>query len=101
MSKRTELQDILENVLGSQEVYFQSPGSTLMKYPAIVYSREVPDTKFADNIPYSWLQQYQVTVMDSDPDSDIPSRVGRLPMCKQTRVFESNRLYHTVFSLYF
>ena len=36
---RLELQSVLEQTLGSRNVYFQPPASVKMKYPAIVYER--------------------------------------------------------------
>ena len=39
MASRLNLQDKLEEVLGSKQVYFQPPESLKLKYPCIVYSR--------------------------------------------------------------
>jgi hypothetical protein len=72
-----------------------------MAYPCIVYSRDQARTSFADNGPYRYTQRYQVTVMDTDPDSDIPEKVAHLPMTVFNRHFTSDNLHHDVFSLYF
>lgn len=72
-----------------------------MKYPAIVYKRDTADTQFAGNIPYRNTLRYQVTVIDRDPDSDIPVKVAALPMCLFNRHFVANNLNHDVFNLYF
>jgi hypothetical protein len=98
---RSELQDILEGVLGSTNVYFQPPPSLAMVYPCIVYKRDLSKTEFADNAPYSHTLRYQVTVIDRDPDSFIPTKVAALPMCLFNRFYTADGLNHDVFNLFF
>jgi hypothetical protein len=103
---RLKLQTLLEEILGSSgasrhNVYFQPPPSRQMNYPAIVYNRDSVDTKFAGNGPYSRVKAYQVTVISSNPDSEIPDKVGALPMCQHQRFFAREGLNHDVFTLYF
>lgn len=98
---RLELQTLLEGILGSEHVYFQPPASVQMQYPAIVYNRDNADTSFAGNSPYRRVKRYQVTVIDRNPDSEIPDRVAALPMCSYNRFFTANNLNHDVFQLYF
>lgn len=100
-SKRIQLQTLLEAILGTSSVYFQPPENLKMVYPAIVYSREAEDTKFAGNLPYRRTKRYQVTVIDEDPDSLIPDKVAALPMCIFDRHFAADNLNHDVFDLYF
>ena len=52
MSSRIELQDELENLLGSKNVYYQPPESVKMEYPAIVYRRSNINNNFADDLVY-------------------------------------------------
>ena len=53
MSRRIELQTILEGLLGSENVYFQPPENLKMKYDCIRYSRTKIKTVFADDTPYA------------------------------------------------
>lgn len=98
---RLELQSLLEELLGSQNVYFQPPQNVQMVFPCIVYHRDIMDTRFGDNAPYSLVNRYQVTVIDKNPDSLIPDKVAKLPMCLKNRFFTANNLNHDVFNLYF
>jgi len=98
---RLLLQSALEEILGSENVYFQPPSNVQMSYPAIVYSRDNLHTKFADNLPYGTDARYQVTVIDRNPDSDIPSKIAALPKCVYDRFFVADNLHHDVFRLYF
>lgn len=101
MALRLELQALLVGLLGSPNVYFQPPPSIQMKYPAIVYKRDFINIDHANNKPYKHLKRYQVTVIDRDPDSDIPDRVAMIPQCSFDRYFTADNLNHNVFTLYF
>lgn len=101
MAPRQQLQDLLKTILGSDNVYFQPPSSVNMSYPAIVYKRDDIDTKYADNNPYKHQNRYQVTVIDANPDSDIPDKVAMLAMCAFDRSYTADNLNHNVFNLFF
>lgn len=98
---RSDLQEILENLLGSANVYFQPPANLTMQYPCIVYGRNNADVDFAGNFPYRDCLRYQITVIDRNPDSDIPKKVAQLPMTLMQRAFAANNLNHDVFFTYF
>lgn len=101
MGRRLELQTILEDTLGSRNVYFQPPSNVMMRYPCIVYSRDNVDVKFADNDPYQLMTRYQVSVIDQDPDGDVADKVASLPKCRFSRFYTADNLNHDVFTLYF
>ena len=101
MAQRLELQVLLVELLGSNNVYFQPPASISMKYPCIVYQRDYAHTEFADNIPYKNKKRYLVTVITRDPDSDIPDKVAALPACRFDRFFATDDLNHDVYRLFF
>lgn len=101
MRDRLKLQAILEEQLGSSNVYFQPPANIRMSYPAIVYSRSDIENRFADNSPYNQAKAYTVTVIDKNPDSEIVDRIAKLPMCMYDRNYKSENLNHDVFTIYF
>jgi len=101
MGQRLELQTILETLLGTRNVYFQPPQSFKMAYPCIVYRRDDLRSRFADNSLYNFDIRYQITVIDRDPDSDIPHKVAALPKCSFDRFFVADNLNHDVFNLFF
>lgn len=101
MDRRSRLQYILEEILGSRQVYYQQPNGVEMIYPAIVYSRNNIQNDHADNRPYKQSTAYEVTVIDENPDSDIVTRISKLPYCRFNRHFTSENLNHDVFTLYF
>lgn len=99
--KRLELHEQLVDILGSRNVYFQPKENVTLSYPCIVYKRDYADTKFADNNVYLRKKRYQVTVIDRDPDSDIPEKVAQLPMCLFDRFYVADNLNHDIYNLYY
>ena len=101
MKTRLELQTLLEDLLGSRQVYHQPPASVKMQYPAIVYYRKDIDSRKADDISYMQTPVYELTVIDKNPDSEIPIQISQLPMCSYDRHYTSDNLNHDVFTIYF
>lgn len=100
-NKRIELQAVLEQVLGTGNVYFQPPENLKMVYDCIVYERSQIDILYADNSSYQLRDRYQVTVIYKNPDSELPHRLAMLPLCSHERHFTSDNLHHDVFTLYY
>lgn len=102
MDRRLELHQILVDILGNEErVYFQPPANYEMRYPAIVYSRNMGASTYADNYRYNHLWRYSVTVVDSDPDSPYLDEMLKLPLCSFDRHFALDNLNHDVFNIYY
>lgn len=101
MGTRLEFQTLLEGLQDGVSVYFQPPSNVQMSYPAIVYNRDYLVSEFADNIPYNNAIRYQLTVIDSDPDSLIPGKIASLPLMKYVRHYTVLNLNHDIFEVYF
>lgn len=101
MGTRLELQQLLEEILGTRNVYFQPPATVQMRYPAIRYSRERIDNRFANNGVYKQDVRYTITVIDKLPDSEISKKLSKLPKCRFDRAYSSDNLNHDVFILYY
>lgn len=99
MTKRESLQLLFEHILGSRNVYYQPPADISLRYPCIVYFRSNIGNTHADNIPYTQVIEYEVTVIDKNPESFIVVEVSKLPTCQYNRDFKSANLNHTVFKL--
>ena len=99
MAQRLQLHDILKSF--TDNVYFQPPENITLEYPCIIYQRDYAETKFADDIPYNHTLRYVVTVIDRDPDSDIPGKVASMPMCLYNRFFTADNLNHDVYRVFF
>lgn len=101
MGERMDLQALLVELIGNSNVYFQPPPTLNMNYPCIIYKRDDLNIEYANNKPYKNKKRYQVTVVDMDPDSDIPDKVATLPLCSYDRSFVADNLNHDVYNLYF
>lgn len=98
--RRIKVSQMLHNVLGSNNVYFDPPESVKMKYPAIVYRRGKIDTVNADNRKYLGYDRYEVTFIRKDADNEVLDALLELPCCEHNRPYKASDLYHDVFTLY-
>ena len=107
MGDRLKLHETLCEIInitepnGDRHVYYQSPASVLMKYPAIVYSRSNIDNKSANNAVYAQFDSYDITVIDSNPDSKYVRAVSKLPRCRFGRHYIADNLNHDTFTIYY
>jgi hypothetical protein len=99
MGQRLELHQLLETF--TEHVYFQPPINVKLIYPCIVYKRDYADTLFADDRPYKHVKRYMITVIDQNPDSEIPDKVSSMPMSLFNRFYTADDLNHDVYSVYF
>lgn len=99
MGQRSELQTLLETLC--EHVYFQPPLNVTVEYPCIIYKRDFAATNYADNNPYNNTIRYLITVIDRNPDSDIPKKVAALPRSSFNRFYTAEMLNHDVFHIYF
>jgi hypothetical protein len=100
MVPRAEFHAMLEDILGTENVYFQPPVDKKMVYPCIRYELDDVDVEHADNIPWRSDKRYLVTIIDRNPDSAIPDKVAALPMCSFSRHYRASGLNHHVFNLF-
>lgn len=102
-AKRLQLDDklraIMKDICGSENVYYQPPANLVMKYPCIRYERSRLTDVAADDDAYLRRTRYSVTVIDSDPDSDIVAAVWDLRYCSHDRHYISDNLNHDVFTI--
>lgn len=101
MGTRQELQNMLVELLPGVNIYFQPPPTLKMSYPCVIYKRDYAETKFSDNKPYNYQKRYLLTVIDKNPDSQIPDKIGSLPMCVYDRFYVADNLNHDVYKLFY
>lgn len=101
MGTQTELQSLLESLLGSRNVYYQPPESVKMNYDAIKYSKSRIESKYANNAKYSKHNRYEIVVIARLPDHEVIDKLLDLPYCSYDRHYIADNLHHDVLSLYF
>lgn len=97
---RIELQEKLEEFLGSRNVYYQPPESIKLKYPCIIYEKGRTGQVYADNITYLKNKQYQLTLVYQDADSELPDKIlDFFEGIVHDRPYKADNLYHDVYTL--
>lgn len=98
---RLTLHEELCKVLGSKNCYYSPPSK--MKYPCIKYEMENPSVDYADDIEYRSTNAWMITIIDPDPESEIPARLKEhFPRyCSKSREYSANGLRHFVYTLYY
>lgn len=102
MDRRPQLQQMLKGLFDeTPHVYHNRPSNGKLVYPCIIYKMTgIPD-EHADNIRYFEHREYELTVIDPDPDSKLREKVAALKWCRFVRPFVNDNLYHFVFILNF
>lgn len=95
---RSKLDRWLKNIFSN--VYFQPPSSIRMHYPCAVYEFTSNFIEHADNAPFFWHKKYQITVIDRNPDTELPDLVQMLPYCHLDRTYQAEGLNHYSFTIY-
>ena len=102
MASRLKLQEELEEILGSRNVYFQPPESVKMKYDAIVYTLGDMRTNHADDRIYKLDKSYEITVISRNPDNDLAEKLlTHFKHISFDRRFINDNLYHDTLTLYY
>lgn len=100
MGTRLQLHDELLKFV--QNVYFQPPSGHKIIYPCIVYNKSSKARENANNNIYIQNQEYQLTVIDRNPDSTIADEIEKhFQHCAITQYYTVDNLNHTSLNLYY
>ena len=96
---RLDLHRHLTNVC--DHVYFQPGTNVQMVYPCIVYNLSGENRFFANDKAYLRARQYDVTIIDKDPDSIVTTKLeSELPTISLVTAMVTEGLNHFVYSIY-
>lgn len=101
MRTRLELQKLLEEIIGNENVYYQPPAAVKIKYPAIRYSRSTFNNQYANDRVYKQKIAYVITVIDKKPDNPAVAKLSNMPLCRFDRNYVADGLNHDVFTLFY
>ena len=101
MAERLDLQSLLEELMGSRNIYYQPPEGVKMSYPAIKYSKQTIRKVYANDRAYSMRDCYQLTVIDKLPDHPVIKKLLALPYCSYDRHYIADNLNHDVLTIYY
>ena len=101
MANRLDLQSLLEELLGSRNVYYTPPESIKMQYPAIRYSKKKIESVHANDSKYLMRDCYELIVISKNPDDPVIKKLLELPYCSYDRPYVADNLYHDVLTIYY
>ena len=100
MASRMDLQRELKSILGTSQVYYQSPENLKMSYPAIVFFIDDINNNYANDHKYLQHNRYMITLIDRNPESEYVDSILALPYCSFDRHYIIDNLNHFIFEIY-
>lgn len=102
MAERLTLHEEFCELLGSRNVYFQSPESVKMSYDAIRYQLGGKDILRANDGIYRKVNRYEGVIITRNPDTTLPDELlEHFEMCSLGRPYTADNLNHYPFTLYY
>ena len=101
MADRLELQSLLEELLGSRNVYYMPPEGVKMQYDAIRYVKQTIRKDYANDGAYAMRDCYELTVIAKLPDHPVIKQLLALPYCSYSRHYVADNLNHDVLTIYY
>lgn len=102
MASRLSLQEELEEILGSTNVYFQPPASVKLKYPCIIYELNGTDIQRADNKLYVSTNRYHIKHIFKSLDKEKKDELlNHFMMISHDNRMVVDNLYNDDFTLYY
>ena len=101
MGLREDLDALLCETIGSENVYFQPPENLQIQYPCIVYSLSDHYIRHADNSTYHRRREYDMKYITRDPDDEKIEAIADLPYCRMSKPYTAENLHHYPYTIYY
>ena len=101
MGKREDLDALLLETLGSENLYFQPPENQKIHYPCLIYSVNGNYERHANNKTYHRRREYSMTYITYDPDDAMIDTIADLPFCEMGKPYTADHLHHYPYTLYY
>lgn len=98
---RANLQNKLEELLGSKNVYYQPPENLKMEYPCIRYSKSEIRDIYANDRKYISSDVYDLVVISKKPDNPVIKKLLELPYSEFDRHYVSDNLNHDIIRIFY
>lgn len=82
-----------------RHVYYQPPETFKMTYPCIIYDLSRDNLLHADDFAYARKKVYSVTIVDRDPDSEIPDSFSEMFNVGMERHYTADNLHHFIYTI--
>ena len=101
MGSREELDALLLETLGSENLYFQPPENQKLHYPCLIYSANGNFERHANNKTYHRRREYSMVYIAYDPDDAMIDKIADLPYCEMGKPYTADRLHHYPYTIYY
>ena len=100
-ARRLELHEILCDILGTRNVYYDSPASVQMNYDAIRYKLSKIDSRNANNKKYTSTRCYEAILISRKPDPDALEKLLTLSYTSMGTPYVADNLHHYPITIYY
>lgn len=97
---RLELHNIFVKIFENNNIYYQPPENIKIEYPALIYTKDNINIKYANNRSYIMKDRYMITIIDKRPDNQAIKKILNLENTSYNRHYVSNGLNHDVLTIY-
>ena len=97
---RLELHKIFQQIFENNNIYYQPPENIKIEYPALIYTKDNINIKYANNRSYIMKDRYMITIIDKRPDNQAIKKILNLENASYNRHYVSNGLNHDVLTIY-
>lgn len=102
MASRLNLHEELCALLGTRNVYFQPPEDVKLKYDCIIYNKEPPKRRHADDMKYFYRDRYSLKFLTKNPDNPLIDKIAHaFQYCAIEQNYVSDNIHHYVYTLYY
>lgn len=101
MHSRLDMQEHLQRLLGSKNVYFQPPEGMRISYPAFVYDHARRADRFANGSRYLKRRSYYVQYISQTYDEAFVENILDQEYCAFDKYFAKDDLYHFNFTMFY
>ena len=101
MDSRLVLREQLQEIMGSNKVYFDPPTNTTMEYPCIKYELIKRRTQYANGNRYIRHDAYTITLIDKNHKHaiEICEQIEKIKYAMFDRTYVSDGLHHYVYTI--
>ena len=102
MGSRLQLQNELEELLGSTNVYYQPPSNSSIKYPCIIFELSNTNVRPADNKKYIKTNRYHVKHIYKSLSNELKDSIlDHFMLISHDNRMKVDGLYNDDFTLYY
>lgn len=95
-----ELRNLMDEVMGYTNIYFEPTALVKMKYDCIRYKFDTYSVRKANDRSYLVRDKYEVVVISRNPECELPKKIQEhFKLCIPGRFYIADNLHHFPFTI--